>query len=121
VIGAAVVVGIVGLYVALGMGVGGVGTVVVGVVVAGGSKGGTGSGYISSSSCSSNSRFCCNSVYVVVAATVTALPPIATTITSTILSVQYCDEPLLCNGRFSTDVISMVTNTEENQPMTRNG
>jgi hypothetical protein len=34
---------------------------------------------------------------------------------------KYCDEPLLCNGRFSTDVISMVTNTEENQPMTRNG
>jgi hypothetical protein len=32
----------------------------------------------------------------------------------------YCDEPLLCNGRLSTDVISMATNTE-NQPITRNG
>jgi hypothetical protein len=32
----------------------------------------------------------------------------------------YCDEPLLRNGRLSTEVISMVTNTE-NHPITRNG
>jgi hypothetical protein len=32
----------------------------------------------------------------------------------------YCDEPLLRNGRLSTDVIAMATNTE-NQPITRNG
>jgi hypothetical protein len=33
---------------------------------------------------------------------------------------KYCDEPLLRNGRLSTDVIAMATNTE-NQPITRNG
>jgi hypothetical protein len=33
---------------------------------------------------------------------------------------SYCDEPLLCNERFSADVIAMATNTE-NQPISRDG
>jgi hypothetical protein len=35
-------------------------------------------------------------------------------------SGMYCDEPLLCNERFSADVIAMATNTE-NQPISRDG
>jgi hypothetical protein len=39
---------------------------------------------------------------------------------TTHIKITYCDEPLLCNERFSADVIAMATNTE-NQPISRDG